>query len=43
MNTRVELPEPVAKVFITDQLYERAPVVTDYLRESLRSKISPST
>jgi two-component sensor histidine kinase len=35
MNTSVELPEPVAKVFITDQLYERAPVVTDYLREKL--------
>jgi two-component sensor histidine kinase len=35
MNTPINLPEPVAKVFITDQLKARAPVVTDYRREKL--------
>ena len=35
MNQRVILPSAVAKVFITDQLYDRAPPVPDYLREKL--------
>jgi two-component sensor histidine kinase len=35
MNQRVTLPSAVAKVFITDQLYDRVPPVPDYLREKL--------
>jgi hypothetical protein len=35
MNQRVTLPSAVAQVFITDQLYDRAPPVPDHLREKL--------
>lgn len=35
MGPRIDLPEAIAKVFITDQLYRRDPPAPDYLREKL--------